>query len=256
MKKANGIITTNNPTWLETIVPPEYEDQALYEIILFFVIHSPCEGQSMRGISLAERGWKSKPWNSPKYLKEKLDIAIFGNESRLIKMVKSKADMLQQAEAMDFGDDFYNHRTKQRALYTHVKGKGCDSEYMSLFYHIRNALAHGRLAMYPAKGGDITFVMEDGKNNGSETDNKFEVSARIVINKSSLLNIIGVLKNPPEENDYSDDILIAVENGCNTKSALIKELELNEQEYEKYIQLLKSRGLIKYEHKKWTMCTK
>ena len=32
----NRIITTNHPTWLDTVVPEEYEDAGLYEIILFF----------------------------------------------------------------------------------------------------------------------------------------------------------------------------------------------------------------------------
>ena len=57
-----GKITRIHPEWLDTEVPPEYEDEGLYEIILFFVIHSPCSGQSSKGISLTERGWKSKPW--------------------------------------------------------------------------------------------------------------------------------------------------------------------------------------------------
>ena len=95
---------------------------------------------------------------------------------------------------------------------------------MSLFYHIRNALAHGRIAMYPAKGNDITFVMEDGQEKGKE----FRVSARIVINKSSLLNVIELLKNPPIENDYSEDILSDLETpafGYEKKMVIVKKEE-------------------------------
>lgn len=64
-----GKMAPVHPYWLDTVVPAEYEDEALYEIILFFVIHSPCPGQSASGISLTERGWKEKPWYSAKYLK-------------------------------------------------------------------------------------------------------------------------------------------------------------------------------------------
>ena len=91
MAKDEGVITSTAPEWLNTIVPPEYEDAGLYEIILFFVIHSPCSGHSSKGISFTERGWKPKPWYSPRYLKEKLDEVIFGTDKRILKMVDSKA---------------------------------------------------------------------------------------------------------------------------------------------------------------------
>lgn len=213
MSSSEVKVTSDHPSWLDTIVPPEYEDAELYEIILFFVIHSPCNGQSAKGISLTERGWKPKPWNSPKYLKEKLDFAIFENSTRLLKPVESKKQLLLELNSMDLNDDFYNHRNAQRALYTIVSEKGCKNEYMSLFYHIRNALAHGRIAMYPYKSNDVVFVMEDGKEVGGKADRRFEVSARIVINKSSLLRVIEVLKNPPKENDYSEDFLYAIKMG-------------------------------------------
>lgn len=239
--------------WLDTMVPSEYEDEGLYEIILFFVIHSPCKGQSSKGISLTERGWKAKPWYSPKYLKEKLDKAIFGEDTRQLKMVDSKNKLLHEIQTFDLDDDYFNHREFQRALYSKVSAKGCESEYMSFFYHIRNALAHGRLAMYPAKKNDITFVMEDGKRIGKESDDKFEVSARIVIYKSSLLKIIKLLKNPPIENDYSEDILNAIKNGNCTKRIIMNELEIDEYTYEKYIQSLKLKKKIEFKHRQWTV---
>ena len=246
-----GKITNIHPAWLDNVVPPEYEDAGLYEIILFFVIHSPCNGQSAKSISLTERGWKAKPWYSPKYLKEKLDKAIFGDNLRLLKMVESKAKLLLEINSLDLDDDFYMHRDKQRMLYSKISKSGCESEYMSLFYHIRNALAHGRLSMYPAKNDDITFVMEDGKQVGKESDEKFEVSARIIINKSSLLKVIELLKNPPKENDYSEDILSAIKNGSNTKYKIMSEVGIDEYTYEKFIQALKLKNMIKFEHKHW-----
>lgn len=248
---ALGKITEIHPEWLDTIVPPEYEDAGLYEIILFFVIHSPCNGQSSKGISLTDRGWKVKPWYSPKYLKEKLDKVIWGDGLRLLKMVEGKAKLLPEINSLDLDDDFYTHRDKQRMLYSKISNSGCESEYMSLFYHIRNALAHGRLAMYPAKNNDITFVMEDGKQIGRESNNDFEVSARIVINKSSLLRVIELLKNPPTENDYSDDILNAIKSGNCTKSKITATLGIDEYTYDRFIQSLKLKGLVEYKHNQW-----
>lgn len=249
----DGKITTLHPAWLDTIVPPEYEDEGLYEIILFFVIHSPCSGQSEKGISLTDRGWNEKPWNSPKYLKEKLDNAIFGTTPGMLKKADSKHKMLSEIEKYKLDDNFFNCREQQRALYAKVSKFGCESEYMSLFYHIRNALAHGRIAMYPAHNGDITFVMEDGKPKGKRTDDAFEVSARIVINKSSLLKVIQLLKNPPAEYDYSDDFVAAIKNGCCTKKKITEQLGIDEYTYEKCIQLLKARKVIEFEKNKWKL---
>lgn len=246
-----GKITTVHPVWLDTIVPPEYEDEGLYEIILFFVIHSPCSGQSENGISLTERGWKEKPWNSPKYLKEKLDNVIFGTNTRMLKICESKYKMLCEIENYNLDDDFFKYREQQRALYAKANKAGCENEYMSLFYHIRNALAHGRIAMYPTKNGDITFVMEDGKQKGKDADDRFEVSARIVINKSSLLKVIELLKNPPIENDYSDDIVIAIKNGYCTKREIMAELCIDDYIYEKYMNSLKMQQKIIFKENKW-----
>ena len=176
------LITDVHPKWLDTFVSPDYEDDELYKIILFYVIHSPCIGQSARCIFLQDRGWKAKPWDSHYYLKDRLNKAIFGDDEPVLKKVDSKAEMKKEAENFDLEEDFYSKRTHQRALFT-IASNPNSSVYMSLFYHIRNSLAHGRLAMYPTSDNDIMFVLEDGK----EINNQFIVSARIVIRKSSLL---------------------------------------------------------------------
>lgn len=253
MRKEYGIITSVHPDWLNALVPQEYEDDDLYEIIKFYVIYSPCFGQSAKGISLQERGWKPKPWNSSKYLKDRLDLAVFNGKERRIKMVDSKLEMLTKITSLDLDGDFFNHRNIQRALFVKSNNKGCSNEYMSLFYHIRNSLAHGRLSMYPAKNEDITFVMEDGNNVGKDTDDSFEVSARIIINKSSLLKIIEILKKPPVENDYSEDIINAIINGFCTKEKIMKELEIDDYTYNKFVQALRINGKIKFERKRWSL---
>ena len=83
------------------------------------------------------------------------------------------------------------------------------------------------------------------KQVGKESDDKFEVSARIVINKSSLLKIIELLKNPPKENDYSEDILSAIKNGSSTKCKIMSEVGIDEYTYEKFIQVLKLKNMMK-----------
>lgn len=251
MGKKEGLIIDTYPDWLRINVPSEYEDEGLFEIILFFIIHSPCGNQSFKKIALETRGWKSKPWHSKKYLKEKLDNAIWGTEQRMLKMVESKEKIISEVNSMDLGKNFYNHREKQRMLYSKINDNECKSEYMSLFYHIRNSLAHGRFTLYPTKNKDLVFVMEDGKRVGKDEENKFELSARIVINKSSLLRIIDVLKNPPKEKDYSDEFLNTIREGKNVKKQIISYLDINEDIYKTTINKLKDAGLIKSVKNKW-----
>lgn len=197
------------------------------------------------------RGWKSKPWYSNKYLKDKLDKAIFGNNDRLLKMIEKKSDFWSYIKNMDLDENFYNHREKQRTLFTKVDIKGCQNEYMSLFYHIRNSLAHGRLTMYANKNKDITFIMEDGKQIGKKEDNMFEVNARIVINKSSLLKIIEILKNLPKVKDYSEDFLLVIKDNKCTKTQIMNELEIDEIIYKDTINKLKCEHKIEFKHNKW-----
>lgn len=210
-KKTTEVYTERHPVWLDTEVPPEYEDEDLFKIILFFVFYSPCQGQSQRHKPLTEYGWKENPWNTPSYLKDKLNFIIFGNNPSAFFYCKAKSDFKKTIEKNNFNHNFYLHRDKQRIALVNTK----NNIYMSFFHHIRNSLAHGRIAMYPAKNNDITFVMEDGEN--FEQD-KFKVTARIIINKSTLLDIISLLKSgPKEENNYHEDILSLIENGTDTK---------------------------------------
>ena len=236
-------------SWLNIPVPIEYEDKDLMEIISFFVIHSPCDGQSAKQISLTDRGWKPKPWYSPKYLKDKLDKAIWEGKPRMLKMCESKSILHAELNSFDLDNDFYTSRDTQRAAYVRINAPNCSSEYMSLFYHIRNSLAHGRITMFPAANNDITFVMEDG----AKDKNDFEVSARIIINKSSLVRIIDLLKTPPIENDYTEDILNAIRNGKRTKEKIVEELGIDDYTYKKFIQALKLNKRIAHCRNQWTI---
>lgn len=246
-----SVITQSYPEWLYTKVPDEYEDADLLKIIMFFVINSPCEGQSKRGIPLTTYGWKSKPWYSDSYLKDKLDKIIFGDGEKIFCFANCKKELEQKIRNNDFKDDFYCHRDNQRIAIAKVNQKNCGNKYMSLFYHIRNSFAHGRLAMYPAKDNDIMFVMEDGIDIDKE---RFGVSARIVILKSSLLNIIERLTTPPEEeNNFEDDVILSIKNEKNTKKKIMQELEMDDRTYNKTIGSLKEKGKIKFDKECWNI---
>ncbi len=239
-----NVNTENHPAWLGTIIPNEYVDDDLFRIIMFFVFHAPSKEQSARGVTLQERGWKEKPWYSPSYLKERLDEAIFGNNQKIF-ISSTSANFSTAIKNNDFGDDFYNHRNNQRIAIVN----SCDNEYLSFFYHIRNALAHGRIAMYQATNNDIMFVMEDGKS----FNEFFEVKARMLVLKSSLLNIIRLIENPPEDVSYDEDILNLISSGTNTKKAIIDNLKIDETIWNSTICRLKIENRIHFENSKWAI---
>lgn len=253
-EKEYSVITEVHPQWLDTEVSEEYVDTDLLKIIMFFVINSPCEGQSKRGIPLTEYGWKSKPWYSNSYLKDKLDKIIFGDGERLFYFANTKLELERKIKEKNFEDDFYLNTVNQRIAIVKISGKNCDSQYMSLFYHIRNSLAHGRLAMYPKNNKDIVFVMEDGED---LSKNEFGVTARIVISKNTLLKIIERLKAPPEEEvSYEEEIVLAINNGKNTKKKIMQELDIDEKTYKKTIDKLKMNEKIVFKEKYWDIIEK
>ena len=71
-----------------------------------------------------------------------------------------------------------------------VAYKGKYNEFLCVFYHIRNAFAHGRLAMYERKG-DIVFALEDGVKRYGQ----FEVRSRMILKKSTLKSWMDVIKS-------------------------------------------------------------
>ncbi len=243
-KTPTNVNTELHPAWLDTLVPEQYEDQGLFDIILFFVFHSPCVGQSARCIPLSQYGWKEKPWYSPKYLKKPLDDIIFGNKTKVF-IASTRKDFCAAISGQDFGENYYNHRDDTRIAVVDT----CQNEYMSLFYHIRNSLAHGRIAMYEAHNSDIVFVMEDGAE--IKGTNQFEVTARILIPKSTLIKLINFLKNPPPLSDYSEDILTAISQGKCTKHEVMEELNIDETTWDITIHKLKSIGSVRYDKNKW-----
>lgn len=85
-----------------------------YRIFKFFVFYSPCPGQGGRMISLSNRGWNEKPWNSPAYLKERLDKAIFQCGIRLYKVANSHQEFKANIDSLDLNTDLVNKRNDQR----------------------------------------------------------------------------------------------------------------------------------------------
>jgi len=182
----NGIETAPaNPGWIKKKVPDEYADEGLQRIILFYVINTPCIELSSSGIDISTYGWSKDVWRN-----EKLKKVLFGvanlERGKSFVVAKRTTDMKQACKRAQMDKRFHDNRAVERI----VIFKNKENEFLSLCSHIRNSLAHGRLAMYQGPNDEIIFALEDGiKKSGY-----FEVRSRMILKKSTLLNWINIIE--------------------------------------------------------------
>lgn len=244
LSQEDMVISSQHPQWLDTIVSNQYCDDKLYKIILFFVIFSPCPKYCTQGRTLQFYHWKEKPWSTNRYLKNKLDEGVFFNRGKYFRCVSKTSQLVDALHKAELGEDFYLHREIERAAFTNAAG----NEYMSLFHHIRCALAHGRIAMFEIPDSDdLLFVME----NGSEYGNGFQVKARMVLRRRTLLKWIDIITAGPleAEKNYHYEVYEALRNN---KKLRIKDLAImfDESEYaiKKAVDFLKKAKILAYQN--------
>ena len=236
--------TQKHPAWLDTEIGTEYIDEGFMEILMFYVIYSPCPEFCTRGHTLQYYGWKKKPWNSNRYLKNKLNKGIFENNKKYFQAVRTLDALSDALKKADLMEDFYRNIGHERVAFF----DGEQNSYMSLFYHIRCALAHGRLAMYPtAEKDDLVFVME----NGSEKGKRFLVKGRMVLRKSTLLRWARIIQAGPTEDEgwvLYEIYCLLCENNRLTMEQIAEELNESKNYVEKKMRILKDKNIIEYQN--------
>lgn len=250
-KKNNPYVTNIHPVWLDNSKNFEYWDDELSEIVQFFVINSICSKQSYRNYNLTDNyKWKKGCWRDKKYLKNDLDkILFYGNPNKLL-LVDSYKDLEKAFKDNNLEDDFYKDLNPRCSLFISNKS-GCKNKYMSMFYHVRNSLAHGRFII-ENNDEEQFIVMEDGKI----IDKKFKVNFRLVVSKKSLVEVIKHLKKgPKKEINYEDVFMDLIQSGICTKGKICNELNLdkNNSIWIHTIGMLKNKNFIKYENKRWNI---
>jgi len=252
MANPTNVFSALRPEWILDTEGVGYDNE-FWCIVDFFLLHSLCDGQSWKNNNLHDTYlWKRYPWQSASYLKDKITRAIWGGDIPRLYMAETRALLQNKINGRDLDDDFYMNVHLQRAGYVKTsKGKNNDNIIMSLFYHIRNALAHGRYGFVPVLDNDYMIFLEDGDAHADT----FEVTARIAITKRSLLAIRDVIINGPEEEpDYSLEVIESIRRGCNTKSQIITDLDISEKEWDKTTTRLKAEGRIRYtNNRKWEL---
>jgi len=184
-----NVTTEKNPKWLQQIAPARFEDKDLFKIVVFFVFHSPCQSLSALSKTLQEYGWNT-PWKKPYYLNKQLKQA--SSNFNLLFSTDAYNKMDEALEKAELIDNFPSNLIQERVcIYDKEK-----NQFLSTFYHIRNAFAHGRLNMVDVDG-ECVFILEDIVENKKKRTCK--VSARMILKKSTLLKWIEIIETGETE---------------------------------------------------------
>ena len=189
-ERKNGYLySAHHPGWVKrNKVPAEFGDDDLKRIILFYVFNTPCEQLSTSSIPLKDYGWTKTVWQNNALKDLLFSVAELKRDETFV-VAKNVYDMKDACQTAKLAGKFQNQRDVERiAIYKPANYP----EFMAVFYHIRNALAHGRLAMYK-HGEDVIFALEDGVKKGD----KFQIRSRMVLKKSTLLQWIKIIENGP-----------------------------------------------------------
>lgn len=144
------VLTERNPDWIKWIAPERFDDKELFRIVTFFVFHSPCTNLSSMGKTLAEYGW-SAPWRKPFYLNKQLQQAA--SNYKLIYPASNYDAMDEALEKADLKDNFPSDFLRERiCIYDNMH-----NQFLSVFYHLRNAFAHCRLNMVGCEWGMCVY---------------------------------------------------------------------------------------------------
>ena len=196
-ERKNGYLySAHHPGWVKrNKVPAEFGDNDLKRIILFYVFNTPCEQLSTSSIPLKDYGWTKTVWQNNVLKDQLFDVAKL-KRNKTFAVAKIVYDMKDTCQKVDLAGKFQEHRDVERiAIYKPSNYP----EFMAIFYHIRNALAHGRLAMYK-HGEGIVFILEDGVKRGD----RFQVRSRMVLKKRTLLKWIDIIESGPQTQNESD----------------------------------------------------
>lgn len=154
------------------------------------------------------------------------------------------SELLELFHKAELEECFYEHIKTERAAFLKCE----NNEYMSLFHHIRCALAHGRIAMFEdSKNHDIIFVMENGSDKGKD----FQVKARMVLRKSTLLRWAKIITDGPQEpeKDYHREVFQALlENNRLRRKDLVSMFQESEYAIDKALEYLKKSNLIVHQN--------
>lgn len=157
------------------------------KILHFFVINTPVEELSSKSKTLASYGW-TDPWGAGNNLRK-----------QLIGLTSTRKSFLYFTNRLDSMDD----KLKDSRLLTFpppadLSERVCiydnqHNQILSLFYHIRNSLAHGRFNVEKAGKANVLIMEDIGEKIGIE----YPCSARMIIQLSTMKKWIELIEAGP-----------------------------------------------------------
>ena len=179
-----------HPEWILVKRFNRKELEALKEIFPFYVVNTLYDQYSYRGIPVSEYGWSDNVWNTGELKEQLFHVANLSLGHNLI-MVERLDEMSEVCQRQHLGEDFYQYRDQERIV-VYVNSRA--NLVMSIFKHIRNALAHGRFVLYPS-GEDYIFVLESVDHALGD----LVVKARMVLRASTLINWMNIITKGPQD---------------------------------------------------------
>ena len=175
--------------WKDTFDKETLKDKDFQKIFFFFTIYTPCTVLSCRGKSLESYGWES-PWEEPYFLDKQLssltELEIYpakklsNLENELVKAnLHKKFPLKPQKEVI--------------CIYTETERLKGENIFLHIFYHLRNAFAHGRFNVTECNGEQL-FFFEDRSPRLDKEKNTYPISARMILRKSTLLKWIEIIE--------------------------------------------------------------
>ena len=248
-------IAEHPPTWIKAAdIAFIRNNDAIKDVIDFFVVYSPCANVSARGMDLTQYYWKEKNPTKGKYLYNKIlsTAGLVENETLFFSESLSNTEELFARARM--GKDFCQAYTDNRVA---LVSNG--NLIMSIFRAIRNCLAHCRFTII-LDYEDPIIAMENGEPIGKEKEGKqFQVKARMLLKLSTLKEWIRIVKEDhakadEEELIYEKEVekslleAIRNENYSNTDD-LISKINYSKNDVKDAKKKLISRDIIKYSRK-------
>lgn len=190
----NGVVLVDSmPNWVHEGLPIDTAQRYFNELSRFYIVETPVESLSASSVSLAKYGWTS-PWAKPEYLNRRIKDAssnksLFFSAKTLKDMesVIKKAGLQETAELSNFHEVVAIYDIKY-------------NQTLSMMYHIRNALCHGRY-IYINHNSEIWIALEDVTNtrNTDKMMNAKRLTARMLLRQSTLRKWQKLIRHGPSE---------------------------------------------------------
>lgn len=190
---ADGIVyVESNPAWVDSGLTRSELAPLIDPLLRFYVVDTPAPGLSSRSVPVAYYGWNA-PWRKPQYLNKKIK-----NASSSASLYWSASTVGKMEQALKGAGLFNCRDIELNPLESAVFYDAKSNQTLSLFYHLRNGLAHGRFCAFIAKD-EIWLAIEDVSNKRKKDPegNVKRLTARILIKNETLHKWIKLIEKGP-----------------------------------------------------------